>query len=208
MNQPIIFLDVDGVLNSHDWWYRRKEQGEEQRELVGLYDLDPLACQRLQRVCEDTGAALVISSTWRLYHDLDDLRDLFRQRGLTAEVIGRTPDLRHHERAFEEPWNQFGRGLEVQWWLQNYLPSDEAMCNARFVCLDDDGDFGDLRGKLVQTRMATGFTDLEIPYILKHLSEPLMDSMAAGGKGRVFFGKDAKALEPWHKSKPIGPGGG
>jgi len=23
MNHPLIFLDIDGVLNSHDWWRRR-----------------------------------------------------------------------------------------------------------------------------------------------------------------------------------------
>lgn len=200
---PLIFLDIDGVLNSHDWWNRREG---EPKELMGLYDLDPLACQRLQDICKVTGASLVISSTWRIYHPLDTLRELFKQRGLTAPVIGRTPDLRGHEKTFEEPWHNFGRGLEIQWWLQHYLPSDEAVCNQRFVIIDDDRDMGDLLGKLVQTRTATGLTDLEVPYIYKHLHESLMDSMAAGGSGRVLLKYDAKPLAPWW-GRQIGPFG-
>ena len=201
---PIIFLDIDGVINSHDWWERRK--GIVPRESRGLYDLDPLACLRLQDICEGTKASLVLTSTWRLNRSLAAVQKLFVQRGITAPLIGRTPSLRHHEADFEEPWSRMGRGLEVQWWLRTYL-GDEGTCNAKFVCLDDDKDFGDLLGKLVQTRMATGLTDLEGDYVYKHLGESLMNSMAAGGKGRVLFEHDALTLTPWwgKQTGPFGP---
>ena len=203
-----IFLDIDGVLNSHDWWKRRDEAGNRgPDELMGIYELDPVACRLLQRICDDTGAALVICSTWRKYHTIPVIQDLFRQRGLTAEIVGRTPDLQHHESKFPDmPWSEFGRGLECQWWLQHYL-GNEATCSARFVCVDDDSDYGDLLGKLVQTRRATGLTPLETDYIYKHLSEPLMDSMAAGGRGRVLFKYDTLGLAPWWSGHegPFGP---
>ena len=204
--RAIIFLDIDGVLNSWDWWARRKTEPPP-TEHMGIYELDPLACQRLQRICDTMGAGLVLTSTWRKSRTLDDLRSLFGQRGLTAPIVGRTPDLSHNHNPFAEPWNRIGRGLEIQWWLRTYL-GDEATCQARFAILDDDRDFGDLCGKLVQTRMATGLTDLEGDYLGKHLREPLMDSMAAGGKGRVLFDNDALTLEPWWNNQdgPFGPG--
>ena len=205
---PIIFLDIDGVLNSWDWWARRKNEPPPE-ELMGVVDLDPLACQRLQRICAQTGAQLVISSTWRMHHTTPGLQELFARRGLVAPIIGRTPCLDRQGYEFEEPWNRIGRGLEIQWWLQNFLPSDEAVCDQRFAIIDDDGDMGDLRGKLVQTRMATGLTDLEGDYVFKHLSEPLMHSMAAGGKGRVLFKYNVRDLEPWwnRQTGPFGPEG-
>lgn len=203
---PLIFLDIDGVLNSWDWWARRKNEPPP-TELMGVYDLDPLACQRLQRLCDTMGAELVITSTWRKHHTIQDLQDLFRQRGLTARIIGRTPSLDHFHNTFEDPWNRIGRGLEIQWWLQHYLPSDEAVCNQRFAILDDDRDMGDLLGKLVQTKFATGLTDLEGDYVCKHLHETLMHSMAAGGKGRVLFKYETRGLEPWwnRQEGPFGP---
>lgn len=178
-------------------------------ELMGIYDLDPLACQRLQRLCDIAGGAeLVITSTWRKSRTIPDLQDLFRQRGLTAKIIGRTPDLAHHADQFEDPWNRIGRGVEIQWWLRKYL-GDEATCEAKFAIIDDDSDMGDLCGKLVQTRFATGLTDLEGDYVCKHLRETLMDSMAAGGKGRVLFKHDAWPLAAWwnRQGGPFGPGG-
>lgn len=209
MNLCYVFLDVDGVLNSHEYWARRKEHDEGvKHELMGLWALDPLACQRLQRICAAFGASIVLTSTWRKYHTVAEIAAMFVERGLTAPVIGRTPDLSHHKSKYTVPWSRFGRGLEVQWWLQRYLPSNEAVCAAKFVCIDDDGDYGDLLGKLVQTRMATGLTDLEGDYIGKHLRESLMDSSAAGGKGRVLFQSDVTQLAPYwgRQNGPFGPG--
>lgn len=202
----LIFLDIDGVLNHHDWWHRRGPREPSFESFYNTYELDPVACGRLQAFCKATGAKLVICSTWRKQCSLDRIRLLFAQRGITAEILGRTPDLRDHESKFDRPWKEFGRGLECQWWLQHYL-GNEATCQTKFVCVDDDSDYGDLRGKLVQPRFATGLTDLEVRYMHKHLTETLMDSAAAGGRGRVLFEYDTVGLEPyWNQQKgPFGP---
>lgn len=189
---PLLFLDFDGVINSHDWWERRKGLV---RERHPVHEIDPVACARLQRICEETGAQIVVSSTWRIIHSPQSLRRLLRKRGVTARVLGSTPDLRYNLAAGELPWTRIGRGLEIQWWLRTYL-TPEQVCAARICILDDDSDMGDLCGALVQTRTATGLTDLEVPYVHKQLSVPLMDSQAAGGPGRVFFEHDALALRP------------
>lgn len=194
MTEPCyIFLDVDGVLNSTDWHKRRGPVPGNWTPLFSTYELDPEACLFLQSICDEFQASLVVTSTWRLALTTGEIHDLFVQRGLTAPVIGSTPDL---SRNFIDGLPDGLRGLEVQWWLQKNLPSDEAVCNAKFVCLDDELDYGDLLGKLVQTRFATGLRRLEGDFMGKHLREPLMNSMAAGGKGRVLFKHDVLGLVP------------
>lgn len=205
---PLVFLDLDGVLNHHDWWLRRGDREPEFSSFCNIYELDPDSCRRLQDLCTATDAKIVICSSWRKMYDLAAIRAVFAQRGIIAEIIGRTPCLRWHESKFERPWREFGRGLECQWWLQHYL-GNEVTCQTRFVCVDDDGDYGDLRGKLVNTRFATGLTDLEVEHMKQHLSETLMDSPAAGGRGRVLFEYETLGLEPWWSEQPgpFGPTG-
>ncbi len=133
MNFPIIFLDIDGVLNSHAWQKRRGPRGPEFKALYTSYELDPDACRWLQELCTATGAKLVVSSSWRKMRDIAAIQAVFAQRGITAEIIGRTPCLRDHESKFTQPWSEFGRGLECQWWLQHYLGNDAA-CQLRVSC--------------------------------------------------------------------------
>lgn len=189
---PLLFLDFDGVINSHDWWERRKGL---ERERHPVHEIDPLAVARVERVCAETGAQVVVSSTWRLLNDTPSLRRLLRKRGFTGRVRGTTPDLRYSLSAGILPWTKIGRGLEIQWWLRTFL-TVEQVCQARICILDDDSDMGDLLGALVQTRVQMGLTDVELPYIYKQLSVPLMDSQAAGGPGRVFFEHDALTMTP------------
>lgn len=54
MNRPVLFLDIDGVLNGHNFDEASKSSS-----------LDPACVARLNRVLDTTGCALVISSAWR-----------------------------------------------------------------------------------------------------------------------------------------------
>lgn len=58
----IIFLDVDGVLNSIGWM--QKNRGK----LHGSAEIDPSKVRLLKQIIDETGAKVVLSSTWR---DLD-----------------------------------------------------------------------------------------------------------------------------------------
>lgn len=59
---PVLFLDIDGVLNSADWMRRR---GPGLRSGCHPDMLDPDACKRLHRVLCATGCDVVLSSAWR-----------------------------------------------------------------------------------------------------------------------------------------------
>lgn len=53
MKMKVIFLDIDGVLNKHNWSQNKTPWMEDSKvELIG-------------RLCKDTGAKVVLASNWR-----------------------------------------------------------------------------------------------------------------------------------------------
>ena len=64
MNYKIIFLDIDGVLNSAEWI--KKEYNRVGHILIGTKILDTKARDRLKLfLSENLDVKLVISSSWR-----------------------------------------------------------------------------------------------------------------------------------------------
>ena len=60
--KKIIFLDIDGVLNSGRWF--AKTGGEPDADGYGV-SFDPAAVDCLGRIISETGAEIVISSSWK-----------------------------------------------------------------------------------------------------------------------------------------------
>jgi len=121
----IIFLDIDGVLNSVEQSIaNRLDQSD-----VRLYRIDPVRVGLLRWLVDQTDAKIVISSTWRYGHTLQWFEGYFEALGWLAPVIGLTPKLDKI------------RGLEVQAWLD----ADDEMVGdvEKYVILDDDSDFLD-----------------------------------------------------------------
>lgn len=141
----LIFLDIDGVLNSHDWYERRPSRGDRP-----IDEIDPDAAARVQRLCDETGAQIVVSSTWRLLYKLPRLREVLGAKGLRAPLIGVTPRLPQDE-----------RGAEIQLWLDK-VPALRGWTVESMVILDDDFDMLHLHPWLVRTPFETGFTDAHI----------------------------------------------
>lgn len=87
----VLFLDIDGVLNDRAW-INTAIVGPSaitswSTDLARRY-LDPARCKRLQRVCDETGASLVIVSGWRRWATVEEIADALRSAGLTALVLG------------------------------------------------------------------------------------------------------------------------
>lgn len=140
----VIFLDIDGVLNVevfiNAFWaickqmkLTRKEASESHK--ANLHDdfgnvFCPTACSRLAWIIEETGAKIVISSTWR-HSGLEAMQEMWKARNLPGEVIDITPvnmddrDLPFKDRA--------ERGNEIKEWL-NKNPVES------YVIFDDDDD--------------------------------------------------------------------
>ena len=98
----IIFLDIDGVIClSREWGSRGRkikrwelEGGEgEPPVTIRLDDFNKIAVDVLNDIILTSGADLVISSDWRLYATLDEMKDLFHQFGVIKGPIDFTPEL-------------------------------------------------------------------------------------------------------------------
>lgn len=119
----IIFLDIDGVLNSTRSAVANSDYGS-----IMYPDtwkaLDPIAIKLLQHVCKETGADCVLSSSWRILAKKEDI--IAFQEFLGINIIDFTPVAR------EKP---FDRGYEIKQWLDSVKGPVEAFC-----IIDDDSD--------------------------------------------------------------------
>lgn len=106
----IILLDIDGVLNvdfpSHDEYGRC---------------FHPNFVDNLKYIIDETGAKIVISSTWR-FSGLVIMKEMWEKRNLPGEVIDITPHI-----------DICKRGEEIEYWLKNNEVDS-------YVIIDDDND--------------------------------------------------------------------
>lgn len=112
----IAFVDLDGVVNNHDWSYKGH-----------MTSIDPTMMARLNRILVETNAKVVISSSWRHIIHKGEMTPkgfdfLLATHGMVGgRVIGCTP------RAFEIS----SRGWEIENWLEENGRPD------RYVVIDD-----------------------------------------------------------------------
>ena len=118
----VIFLDIDGVLNSQDWYrYRRDNIAMDAVEgQYPFYEFDPRAVARLNRIIEETSAKIVVSSSWRSGQTVESLQKLLDSVGVVGEVIGLTPHLWCRKPYADMDGYRVPRGCEIDWWLDNY----------------------------------------------------------------------------------------
>lgn len=173
----VIFLDVDGVLNSEAYLLVLEEQHrrlghtdpvspkhETTCDCFKLYhQIDRAAVSRLNRLVEATGAKVVISSSWRKLFDPPEMHRILGEHGLVAEIIGETPD-GHQDSEMQALFGGLGRilrGHEIDAWLRRHPEVD------RFVILDDGSDMAMHRNRLVQTDAQEGLLDEHVDLALR-----------------------------------------
>lgn len=123
----IIFLDFDGVLNNAEWISEIQRKNDfltffERHEK----EFDPTKVKLMSDFAIEIEASIVISSSWRKLHSLQELTEMLQKVGMDTKVpiIGMTSSL-----------NSGFRGEEVQHWVTtNAKP-------IKYVIFDDDGDF-------------------------------------------------------------------
>jgi hypothetical protein len=146
MTKPIVFLDMDGVLNSQEFV-----------DLLGddwtMNEVDKKAVERLNKIVEATGAEVVISSTWRMCHPLGFIKRVIQKAGGKVTIIDKTPCLGGP------------RGAEIQKWL------DENPGHDRFVILDDYEEMVHLWPHLVQTTWELGLLDEHVDKAIEVLTK-------------------------------------
>jgi hypothetical protein len=93
-------------------------------------EIDITSVNNLNNLCDETGAKIVISSTWR-HSGLEYCKDVLEKVGFTGEIIDITPT--HESRL---------RGLEILDWIKSNeeLIGDRYYNFTEYVILDDDSD--------------------------------------------------------------------
>jgi len=185
----LLFLDIDGVLNSHAFFATLRKNPPPSRENLRamrkinrklvqggtsvpqstiLYDLqhiDPTAVAMLNSFLEETQAKVVISSTWRKTYPWRVLQTLLENFGFRGEIIGQTPQglprIHHGTYGSSSPL----RGDEIQEWLDKWKGEPIA----KLVILDDDSDMAHLSEFHIRTDLAVGLTREDVKRAVKLL---------------------------------------
>ena len=102
-----IFLDHDGVIClSNNWGGRTKkwskyrsenpESSSDKRDApveVRFDDFDEKAVRILNKILEETGAEIVVSSDWKRWANVEEMGEYYESKGIIKKPIALTPDL-------------------------------------------------------------------------------------------------------------------
>lgn len=162
----VIFLDIDGVLNSETDFTEIAMYGhpinekvytlEGGREIVAPLTRGKLAL--LELIIKNTDAKIVISSTWRTHFKLSEIHDMFVAQGFTLPrtvIIGKTGPSRF---SMSTCHTEFRCG-EIADWLDNRNDVES------YVILDDISDrlfYEPHKEHLVKTSEYDGLNKLHV----------------------------------------------
>lgn len=109
----VIFLDIDGVLNSDKYFDKIKNL-----EIQGIQsEIDIEKIKLLKKAIDETGAKVVLSSSWRYTRNAQYLKELLSQYNIYIDST---------------PFIQNKRGLEIKEWLKNNPNVED------FIIIDDE----------------------------------------------------------------------
>lgn len=131
MARPLLFLDIDGVLNTSAF-----------RRMHGRHVVDPILVARLNEILRRTGAAVVITSSWRIDLQLTEIVQVLVEAGFLMPIciIDVTPRL------------HTPRSGEIQRWIDRHPGFGP-------VAILDDDHLDGLSQLQVRTDWQDGLTD-------------------------------------------------
>lgn len=111
----VVFLDIDGVLNSVGTYKFFQKQYKEGDEIPDIKDeLCLISMSNLNCILKQVpDCKIVISSTWRKTYPLEELIEMFKKYGYEWPIIGVTPSLRRKLSEMAD------RGDEIRSWLKD-----------------------------------------------------------------------------------------
>lgn len=146
---PVIFLDIDGVMNS----------GRSMRANKGKsLPFDKEAVRALERILAETNARIVVSSTWRFNRTVDQLNEIMESHRLPGWVVDVTPTHLDETDAITSKsgvklYRAEARGTEIC----AYLRANPDAAN--YVVIDDDSDMDGVdETRFFQTDFEQGLT--------------------------------------------------
>lgn len=141
-----IFLDIDGVLNAHHNTVER---------WGGFIGIDPKHVAIFNKLVEETGAEIVLSSAWR---SDPDWHKTMTANGIVDKFLGKT---KHLPTDF--------RGIEIAEWLDS-----NAEKPFKYAILDDNSDMlPDQKEHFFKTKWDVGLTEEIAELVKQHLNKPV-----------------------------------
>lgn len=148
----VIFLDIDGVMNC----VHTKDR------ISGFIGIDSAKVELLKQIIDNTGAEVVLSSSWRhckgLKHDpcWQYMVDKFKEYDIEFHSI--TPTCK--ETSY--------RGWEIQTWFKDHMDTNIES----FIILDDDSDLKPYGSRHIQTSWnGNGMEQKHVNKAIKMLNE-------------------------------------
>lgn len=142
-----IYLDIDGVLNS----YQFEKSLNKYKSFRRFYLFDQRACLRLLDIIEETGAYVILSSSWRITEE--ETHDV--QKQLTPYGI------KLFDMTGQEPGQ---RGDQIKAHLERHPEI------TNYVVLDDDSDMDAVADHLVLTTLEYGLEDEHVEKAIEILN--------------------------------------
>jgi hypothetical protein len=146
----IIFLDIDGVLNSKTY-YKMVD-----RTKKDWNRFNPLAVEMIKRLIEEFKSSIVISSTWR-YAFVKELKNELIKSGMVKYL--------HKDWKTPEAYPSH-RGEEINLWLDNHPEAID------YVIIDDDKNIlEEQKNWFIRTDINEGMTE-EHYYKVRQIFQP------------------------------------
>lgn len=159
--KKLIFLDVDGVLNSDSYWQKTISKDLEWSDRR----IDPKLVRNLSRIVQQTGAEIVVSSTWRRFkEDMDSLKRYLSAKDL--HILDTTPILPGYRFA---DGRKKQRGDEITKWFEDHPDYKDA----DYIILDDDDDMTIHMDHLIQTSYIYGLSNSKTLKAIKALNHEI-----------------------------------
>ena len=147
----ILFLDIDGVLNG----LYTKER------INGWCFVEDILVRRLQRIVNETGAQIVISSDWRYERNLLEFEAFLKKLNeFGMKIFGTTPVL--NLKTIDS------RQKEIEKWFETCEVPIESFC-----ILDDFYEFPQYKDRFIMTSYITGITDKDADRCIEILRRPI-----------------------------------
>lgn len=167
-----IFLDIDGVIAT-------PETVDE-----GLWGLTPSKQQLLGKILSETGANIVLSSSWR-HNDLQSTIDYMNEKGFLFcdKLIGVTKRLYKYIDREQKIHLSIPRGLEIDQWIDTNIHSNNGKDWSRkeigkdftYVIIDDDSDMLlEQKDYFVHTDGMVGLTDSDVERVIEILNKSIV----------------------------------